>query len=150
MTVWIDADHCPVAVRRIVERAAVRVGVSAVFVAARPVDVGGGETVRFVLVAPSPGAADEHIRGAARAGDLAVTADIPLAASLARGGVDVIHPRGDLLTADTVGERLAMRDLLTGLRALGLETEGRRYGGGLHRFAAALDSELARRVRPRR
>ncbi len=147
MTVWVDGDGCPAAIRRIVERAAVRLGVDAVFVAAKPLEVAGAPRVRFVLVPAGAGAADSHMLEAARSGDLAVTADIPLAAALAAAGVDVVHPRGDLYTRDTVGERLAMRDLVASLRGQGVETAGRRYRGGRHRFAAVLDRELVRRLR---
>ena len=102
-----------------------------------------------MLVPQGQGSADSHLLSAARSGDLAVTADIPLAAALAAAGVDVVHPRGDLYTRDTVGERLAMRNLVTALRGQGIETSGRRYRGGAHRFAAALDRELSRRTRGR-
>jgi uncharacterized protein YaiI (UPF0178 family) len=147
MTVWVDADGCPAEIRRIVERAAARLPVEAVFVAARSVEVAGSPRVRFVLVQPGRGSADSYILSTASHGDLAVTADIPLAAALAAAGVDVVHPRGDFYTRDTVGERLAMRNLVTALRSQGSDTAGRRYGGGARRFAAVLDRELTRRTR---
>ncbi len=118
-----------------------------VFVAAKPIEVDRAPRVRFVLVPSGEGSADSYLRRRARSGDLAVTADIPLAAALAAAGVDVIHPRGDVYTGDTIGERLAMRNLLTDLRRGGIETGRRRFRGGPHRFAAALDRELARRLR---
>jgi uncharacterized protein YaiI (UPF0178 family) len=147
VTVWVDADGCPAAIRRIVERAAARVNVEVVFAAAKPIAVDRMPRVRFEQVPPGEGSADGYLRRSARRGDLAVTADIPLAAALAAAGVDVIHPRGDVYTADTIGERLAMRNLLTDLRRGGIETGRRRFRGGSHRFAAALDGELARRLR---
>ncbi len=147
MTVWVDADGCPGEIRRVVERAAIRLDIEAVFVAAKPIKVAAAPRVRFVLVPEGEGSADSHLLAAARSGDLAVTADIPLAAALAAAGVDVVHPRGDVYTRDTVGERLAMRNLVAALRGQGVETSGRRYRGGSHRFAASLDRELARRAR---
>ena len=112
---------------------------------AKPVGIAPESLLRFVLVPPGQDSADSYLRASARPGDLAVTADIPLAAELARAGVYVIHPRGDVYTADTIGERLAMRNLVADLRNAGLEAGGRRYRGGAHRFAAALDRELSHR-----
>jgi uncharacterized protein YaiI (UPF0178 family) len=147
MTVWVDADGCPAEIRRIVERAAARLPVEAVFVAAKAVEVAASARVRFVLVPSGQGSADSYILRTASQGDLAVTADIPLAAALAAAGVDVVHPRGDFYTRDTVGERLAMRNLVSALRGQGADTAGKRYGGGSRRFAAVLDRELTRRSR---
>ena len=152
MTIWIDADGCPREIREIVVRAALRLCMAAVFVADRPIPVADSPYIKVQLVAAGRDAADRAIRQSARSGDLAVTADIPLAAQLIKEGIDVIHPRGDLLDRETVGERLSMRDFLTGLRGLGLdtgaETTGNRHfrRGGKRQFAATLDRELTRRA----
>jgi hypothetical protein len=36
----------------------------------------------------------------------------------------VIDPRGDLYSTETIGERLAMRDFMAGLREAGVQTGG--------------------------
>jgi uncharacterized protein YaiI (UPF0178 family) len=147
MTLWVDADGCPAAIRRIVERAARRIPVKAVLVANRLVTEADPPWVEVVAVGAESDAADSYLVERAEAGDLAITADIPLAARLVEQGVDVIHPRGDFLNRESISERLAVRNFLTGLRDQGVETPGRRFrDGGPRRFAQVLDRELARRT----
>ena len=95
--------------------------------------------------------ADRHIADHARPGDLAVTADIPLAAVLVAREVLVLDPRGDEHTGETIGERLAVRDLMDGLRGAGMVTGGPRPYSAKDRqaFAAALDRVLTRALRSR-
>jgi uncharacterized protein len=97
--------------------------------------------------------ADLHIAEHAEPGDVAVTADIPLAARLVEKNVMAIDPRGDEYTEENVGERLAVRDLMDGLRGAGmLEPGGPRPYGPKDRqaFAATLDRVLTRALRARR
>ena len=93
--------------------------------------------------------ADRYIAENAAAGDVAVTADIPLAAILVGNGVVTIDPRGDLYSAETIGERLAMRDFMDGMRGAGVETGGARPFGPRDKqnFANALDRALTRAMR---
>jgi uncharacterized protein YaiI (UPF0178 family) len=147
VTLWVDADGCPADRREIAARAAVRCSVTAVFVADRSLQMEASRFVATRLVTP-PEDADRHILDVAAAGDLAVTADLPLAAELVEKGVHVIHPQGDLYTRENVGERRSMRDFLEGLRRAGTDTKSR---AGQHhrqrakrRFAAILDRELNR------
>jgi uncharacterized protein YaiI (UPF0178 family) len=70
--------------------------------------------------------ADRYIAENAEPGDVAITADIPLAAKLVEKGGTAIDPRGDEYTEENVGDRLAFRDLMDGLRGAGmLETRRR-------------------------
>jgi uncharacterized protein YaiI (UPF0178 family) len=152
MTVWVDADGCPRPIRRVVIRAALRTGCPAVFVADRLLPLEDSPLLKLQIVEKGRDAADRYLQKAAAPGDLAVTADIPLAASLVEAGVDVVHPRGDLLSPETIAERLSMRDFLQDLRDKGVDTStggtgNRRYRhGGTQRFAATLDRELTRRL----
>ena len=133
MRIWIDADAAPREVKEVVFKAALRLQLDTV-------QVGGG-----------PDVADRHIADHAQPGDVAVTADIPLAARLVEKQVAVIDPRGDEYTEENVGERLAFRDLMDGLRDFGLETGGPRPYTPKDRqaFAAALDRVLTRALRAR-
>lgn len=90
--------------------------------------------------------ADRYIAEHARAGDVAVTADIPLAALLVPKGVAVLDPRGDEYTPESIGERLSVRDFMDGLRGAGVETGGQGTYGPRERqaFANALDRTLTR------
>ena len=94
-------------------------------------------------------AADAHIASAAGEGDIVVTADIPLAARVVDKGAVAIDPRGDVLTRENIGKRLALRDLLQGLRAEGMVTGGPPpfSRADRQRFANALDRLLTATLR---
>jgi uncharacterized protein YaiI (UPF0178 family) len=150
LTLWVDADAAPRDVKEIVFRAARRLALEAVLVANHRVPVPPGNAlVTAVRVEGGPDAADRYIADRAGRGDVAITADVPLAALLLEKGVAVIDPRGEEYTAETIGERLAVRDLMDGLRGAGVETGGaRRYGPrDKAAFAAALDRTLSRALR---
>lgn len=74
------------------------------------------EFIDLVLVPSGMNVADRRIVELAMPGDLVVTADVPLAAEIVAKGAQAIDPRGVLYTDANVGERLAVRNLLDGLR----------------------------------
>ena len=144
---WIDADAAPRDVKEIVYRAAKRLEMTTVLVANQrlqtPLD---NPFVSSVRVAGGPDVADRYIAGTAEPGDVAVTADIPLASALVAKRVRVIDPRGEEYTAENIGERLTVRDFMDSLRGAGVETGGARPYGAKEKqsFAAALDRVLSR------
>jgi uncharacterized protein len=101
--------------------------------------------VSAVWVQGGPDVADRHIAEHASEGDVAVTADIPLAAILVEKGLTVLDPRGDLYSEENVRERLSIRDFMESLRGSGVETGGTKPYGPREKqaFAAALDRALA-------
>lgn len=150
MRLWIDADAAPRDVKEVVFRAAHRLQVETVLVANGRVPVPPGiSTVTAVRVADGPDVADRYIAEHAEAGDVAVTADVPLAATLVSSGVIVIDPRGELLSAENIGERLAVRDFMDGLRSSGVETGGPASYSARDKqaFAGTLDRVLTRAMR---
>jgi uncharacterized protein len=152
MTLWIDADATPRDVKDIVFRAAHRLALPTIFVANQRVPVPlGHPSVSLVRVDGGPDAADRYIAEHAVAGDVAVTADIPLAAALVAKQVVVLDPRGIEHTAETIGERLSVRDFMDSLRTIGVETRGPIPFGERDKkaFASALDRVLTRLRRPR-
>jgi hypothetical protein len=58
------------------------------------------------------------------AGDLVITADIPLASEVIDEGAHALNPRGELYTVDNVKARLTMRDFMDTLRSSGVDTGG--------------------------
>jgi hypothetical protein len=149
---WIDADAAPRDVKEIVFRAAKRLEMQTVLVANQRMPVPPGNPfVTAVRVEGGPDVADLYIVEQAAPGDVAVTADIPLAAALVEKGVAVIDPRGDEFNAENVGERLAVRDFMDGLRGAGVETGGSRPYGPKDKqaFAGSLDRILTRALRRR-
>ena len=104
-----------------------------------------------VQVEGGPDVADQYIAYHAQAGDLVVTQDIPLAAILVPRRVTVLDPRGEEHTAETIGERLSVRDYMEALRMAGTVTSGPPpYDArSRHAFAASLDRVLTGLLRSR-
>jgi hypothetical protein len=144
--IWIDADASPRDVKEIVFRAAKRLAIDTILVANQriglPLD---NPRVSAVWVQGGPDVADQHIADNAEPGDLAITADIPLAAILVEKGVIVLDPRGERYSEENVRERLSVRDFMESLRGAGVETGGAKPYGPRDRqaFAGALDRVLA-------
>ena len=84
MRIWVDADALPGEVKEIILRASRRLSIPVVFVANKNVQVDAGPLVSFVRVTQGADVADAHIVDHSAAGDLCVTADIPLASALLR------------------------------------------------------------------
>jgi uncharacterized protein len=149
---WIDADAAPREVKEIVFRAAERLKLEVVLVANHRVPVPLGQTlITSIRVDGGPDVADRHIADTASAGDVAITADIPLAAILVAKDVIVIDPRGEEYTSENVGERLSVRDFMDALRGAGTETGGPKGYGAREKqaFAGTLDRLLSRALRKR-
>lgn len=152
MKLWIDADAAPGDVKEIAFRAALRLKLETVLVANQPVPLPRGNPfVSAVRVDGGPNVADAYIADHAEPGDVAVTADIPLAATLVAKQVAAIDPRGIEYTEENVGYRLASRDLMDELRGGGAITGGPRPFGPKDKqaFASALDRVLTRSLRRR-
>jgi uncharacterized protein len=147
MHIWVDADACPKVIKEILYRAADRVAVPLTLVANQPLQVPGSRYIRSVQVGAGFDVADNYITKQAQAGDLIVTADIPLAAELVAKGCLALNPRGELYTEENIRQRLNMRDFLDTLRASGVDTGGPASFSQSDRqtFANQLDRLLAKR-----
>ena len=151
MKLWIDGDACPRAVREIVFRAAERLRIEAIVVANREARVPRSRYIRAIRVPKGFDVADRRIVEQVEAGDVVITQDIPLAAELVPKRVHVISPHGETFTEENVGERLAMRDLLQGLRDQGAILGGPAPFGEADKrnLASALDRILTKaRINP--
>ncbi len=146
MKIWIDADACPGAVRDIVLKAAVRQKIEIVFVANKGLNLPESPLVSLVKVDAGPDVADQYIVDHASTSDLVVTQDIPLAHILVTAGIVTINPRGDVYTADNIGDRISVRDLMQGLRDTGEITGGPKQFGEKEKraFASSFDRELTK------
>lgn len=145
MTLYIDADACPVKdeVIRVAERRALPV----VLVSNRGFRTGDNPLLRSVVVPPTPDAADDWIAAEIAPGDVCVTNDVPLAARCVAKGARAIAPNGKVFDGDSVGMALAMRDLMTELRDTGEIAGGGPKGFSAQdrsRFLNALDALLRR------
>jgi uncharacterized protein len=152
MTLWIDADAAPQPVKEVCFRASERLALATILVANQRLPLPGGYVhVSAVRVDGGPDVADRYIAEHASLGDVAVTADIPLAALLVPKGVVVLDPRGEEYTSESIGERLSVRNFMDGLRATGVDTGGQSAYGSREKqaFANALDRALTRSRRQR-
>ncbi len=124
MTLYIDADACPV--KEEAERVATRLRVRMVLVSNGGIRPSANPFVDSVFVAQGPDEADKWIAEHAGPGDVVVTGDIPLAARCVQGGARVLKHNGEELTRANIGMVLATRDLMADLRA----ADPFRQGGG--------------------
>lgn len=148
MRIWVDADACPGPVKEILFRAARRTGVAVTLVANRPMRVPPAPNIQLLQVAAGFDAADSEIVTRMAAGDLVITADIPLAAEVLGHGGDALSPRGERYDPQTIESRLTMRDFMDTLRASGVQTGGPPAFDQADRraFANQLDRLLAARL----
>lgn len=150
MKLWLDADAAPRDVKEICYRASERLKLETVLVANQRLQLPLGYVhLVAVRVDGGPDVADRYIAEHAEAGDVAVTADIPLAALLVPKAVVVLDPRGEHCTLESIGERLSVRNFMEGLRGAGVETGGHAAYGPRDKqaFANALDRALTRGLR---
>ena len=124
MKIWVDADACPVVIKEILFKAAERTGIQTTLVANQPVRVPPSRFIGFIQVSSGFDVADNEIVDRARAGDLVITADIPLAADVIAKGAYALNPRGELYTTENIKARLNIRDFMDTLRGSGIDTGG--------------------------
>ena len=145
MPIWVDADACPGVIKEILFRAAQRAQIMTTLVANQLLRVPPSPYIRALQVPGGFDVADNKIVQDMQAGDLVITADIPLAAQvIERGGV-ALNPRGELYSRDNIRERLTMRDFMMELRSSGVDISGPSNFNHSDRqaFAAQLDRLLA-------
>jgi uncharacterized protein YaiI (UPF0178 family) len=149
-SIWVDADACPNVIKEIIFRAAERTGVAVTLVANQPLKIPRIPSLRTVQVSSGFDVADGEIVKQVAAGDLVITADIPLAAEVITKGAVALNPRGERYSPDTIRGVLTMRDFMDTMRSSG------NVGGGpppltladRNAFASQLDTWLARRPGP--
>lgn len=151
MKIWVDADACPVAIKEILFRAADRTRIMTTLVANKPLRVPPSPYIKTLQVPAGFDAADNKIVLKLQAGDLVITADIPLAAQVIAAGGHALNPRGEFYTPDNIQEYLSMRNFMEELRNSGVNTAGLTSFSMADRqvFAAKLDSFMMRRIQSR-
>ena len=152
MTIWVDADAGPVMIREIIFRAANRTETETILVANSFIKVPPSKYVRFRQVPKGFDVADNEIAARAEEHDLVITGDIPLAAEVMEKGAVALNPRGERYSADTIRQRLNMRDFMDTMRASGVRTGGPPPLGTAEKqkFANELDRYLASDARRRK
>jgi uncharacterized protein YaiI (UPF0178 family) len=148
MQIWVDADACPGVIKNILYKAAERARIHLILVANKALHTPRSPWIRAVQVAHGLDVADNHILAALAAGDLVITADIPLAAVVIEKGANALNPRGELYSHENVRELLGMRNFMDSLRSAGVNTGGPDALSHRDRqaFANELDRYLTRNV----
>jgi uncharacterized protein YaiI (UPF0178 family) len=124
MKIWVDADACPAVIREILYKAAERTGTHTCLVANQSIRVPRSRFINSVQVASGFDVADNEIVNRLEAGDLVITADIPLAADVIEKGGFALNPRGEMYTSENIRARLNIRDFMDSLRGSGIDTGG--------------------------
>ena len=148
MQIWVDADACPVVIKEIIFRAAERLQISTTLVANQMLRTPPSRFIRAIQVHSGFDVADAHIVEQLAAGDLVITADIPLASLVIERGAYALNPRGELYTTANIQEILTMRNFMDELRGAGVETGGPAAFSLADRqsFANQLDRFLAKHM----
>jgi uncharacterized protein YaiI (UPF0178 family) len=117
LDIYVDADACPV--KDEIYRVADRYQLQVLVVANMWMRVPDSPRIRLVTVEDGLDVADDWIAERVGPGDIAITADIPLAARCVKQGARAIGPSGHPFTEDSIGDTLATRNLMTELRETG-------------------------------
>jgi len=145
MNILVDADACPNVIKEIIFRAAIRLKIHTTCFANHAITIPRNHFIKRVQVLGGFDVADQKIIEMAEAGDLIITADIPLASAVIQKGAFALNPRGELYTVENIAQRLAMRNLMDELRGAGHNTGGppplnkqdqQAFGNALDRFLA--------------
>ena len=146
MHIWVDADACPKAIKEILFRAVERTRIPMTMVANKKLYIPASPLIDMLEVAAGADAADSEIVAGMKAGDLVITADIPLAADVIQKNGHALNPRGTFYSEANVKQYLTMRNFMDGLRGSGVVTGGPAVfsHGDRMAFANQLDRFLTR------
>lgn len=148
MKIYVDADACPNVIKQIVFRAAQRLKIPTTLLANHPLTVPHSPFIKFIQVPGGFDVVDKEIVAKVIAGDLVITADIPLAAEVIGKDAHALNPRGEFYTKENIQQRLSVRNLMEDLRSQGQRTQGPPplNQRDSQSFANALDSFLAKNI----
>ena len=147
MSIWVDADACPTAIKEVLFRAGKRLGIEIVLVANQSLRVPtSSSSIRVITVRDGANIADDTIIEQMQASDIVITSDIPLAARVVEKSGIAIGTRGEVFDDASVHGRLASRNIMEHLRSAGMDTRGPSplSQKDVQNFANALDRTLTR------
>ena len=124
MTIYIDGDAFPNALKPIIIKQINRLHVETIVMANKKINIGKSEFVKYVVVDAGADEADDKIVEVLEVGDLVITADIPLADRVISKNAHAIDHRGELYSVDNIKQYLAMRNLMDKIRESGEITKG--------------------------
>jgi uncharacterized protein YaiI (UPF0178 family) len=115
--IYIDADGCHV--KDEVYKVAKRYQIKVFVVANKPIKIPMDPQIEMIVVSGGFDAADDWIAEHISDKDVAITADIPLADRCLKRGAQVIGPKGDIFSIESIGDAMATRELMQRLREMG-------------------------------
>ena len=124
MKIWIDADACPVVIKEILFKAAVRTKIPLTLVANQYIKTPPSPWINSLQVPPGFDVADNEIVKLCAKDELVITSDIPLAFEVIEKGAQALSPRGELFTVENIKSRLNIRDFMDNMRASGVHSGG--------------------------
>lgn len=148
MTILVDADAFPNALKEILMRAVLKREITTVFIANKKIGLPDVHHVSMIVVEQGPDEADHRIAELCKTGDLVITADIPLADRIVAKGAVGLDPRGTIYDENNIKHLLAMRNLMEELRNSGEITSGPSAIGEktVRAFADGLNKLLSKRI----
>lgn len=147
--IWVDADACPNVIKEILYRVAQKRQLTITLVANQYLKVPASPFLKTVQVGAGFDVADNYIAQQVQAGDVVITADIPLAAEVVAKKACAINPRGTLYTDQNIRQQLAMRNFMEEMRSTGQASGGPAPLDQRDRqaFANTLDRLLAQAIK---
>ena len=147
MKIWVDADACPNVIKEILFRVANKKKLIITFIANQYIKTPASPFLKSMQVSSGFDVADDEIVRQSGAGDLVITADIPLAAEVIEKGAYALNPRGEMYDKTNIKQRLQMRDMVEAMRNSAVEMSGGQAAFGQkdkQNFANALDRFVAK------
>lgn len=124
MTIFVDADAFPNALKVVLLKAVQKRTLTTMFVANKPIAIPHVPYISMHIVPQGADEADHFIALTCKEGDIVITADIPLADRIVSKGAIGLDPRGTLYDENNIKSLLAMRNLMQELRDAGEITGG--------------------------
>lgn len=126
VSIYVDADACPV--KDEILKVAYRHQIPAFIVSNAWLRIDVGPLVKKIVVSEGADEADNWIADHIGQGDIAITADIPLASRCLVKSAAVLGPTGKEFTEDNIGIALAVREIKFEQREMGEGKKGQMRG----------------------
>ncbi len=148
LTIWIDADSCPVKVRNHVLSYSASKEIPVAFVANHDIPIVQNPLFKMIVVPKEEGSADNYIFENSKENDFVITRDIPFAARLIEKNIPVINDRGTCFTKDNIADKLSERDFNLNLAMLGFGNDKKsNYSEkDFKKFADCFDREITKNL----
>ena len=146
LRVFIDGDAFPNLLKPIVLRAIEKKSLETIVVSNKKIHIGDSKLITYHIVDQGADVADNLIAQMVTAGELVISADIPLADKIIAKKAHAIDHRGELYNVENIKQYLAMRNLMEEIRSMGEMTRGPAPFGkkDIHAFSNQLQKFLGK------